>query len=115
MEFRAEGSDEYRNLNCSESIDKVTALKLYMLPWFPTEIELSNIFAIFGDSYVSKTEMLIHCGFNSSDGCPGGWEEEILLSKQRVRDTVLPPSMFKETHRRKVQVPLCARNPSFEL
>ena len=107
LEFKAKGSDEYVGLNCTESIDNVVAFKMHIVPSFPTEIDLGNIFAIFGDSYLSRTEILLNCGFNTSVGCPGNLHDQQLIGgKPGVHDTVLPRSMFKQTHRRKVQVPL---------
>merc|ERR1719174_157173 len=56
---KAKGSDEYRVLNCGESVDNITALKFYMVP-HPRqsfEFDVSNLLATFGDSKISREEI----------------------------------------------------------
>lgn len=87
-------------------MDNVDAFRVQMLP-STTELRLDNTYAIFGDYYLDESEILINCGFNSSAGCPGDTIDQALLGHHAgVRDTVLPPSMFKETHRQKIRVSL---------
>ena len=86
------------------------AFKINILP-VPTEIRLDSVYAIFGDYYLSKSDILINCGFNTSAGCPGDAIDQALIGrKPGVQDTVLPSSMFRETHRRKVQVQLSVKH-----
>ena len=97
------GDDGFKVLNCGESMDNITALKAQLLLHTSTELRLDNIYATFGDAHLDQISS--QCGSNTSLGCPGNAIDQAMIApKPGVQDTVLPSSLFKETHRRKVQV-----------
>merc|ERR1719163_412679 len=96
--FKAKGSDEFRILECGESINNVSSLKFYMLPFFPFEFDVSNLLATFGDSKISREEIERVCGSKTSVGCPPkGLDRALIEPQPGVEDTVLPFDLFPQT------------------
>ena len=83
----------------------MTSYRLEMIPGYTMDIDLSRVFAVFGDHKIDRASVAAACGTNSSEGCPLDESDRKLIGeKPGVHDTMLPSKTFEITNRRGIRV-----------